>query len=56
MEAGDDERAEVLRDYTRRRSDNSHGVHERHPPPEGKEIEFPGLESLYDRFIQEIQE
>lgn len=38
------------------RYDNSHGVHERHPPPEGKDIEFPGLEALYDRFIQEIQE
>lgn len=38
------------------RYDNSHGVHERHPPREGEEIEFPGLEALYERFLKEIRE
>lgn len=37
------------------RYDNSHGRHERHSCGEREAIDFPGLESLYRRFVREIE-
>lgn len=36
------------------RYDNSHGIHERHDGDETAEIEYPGAEALYRRFIREL--
>lgn len=36
------------------RYDNHHGVHERHEGAQVERIDFPGLEPLLDRFIEEL--
>lgn len=36
------------------RYDNSHGRHEKHTGDDVEEIEFPGLASLYDRFVEHL--
>lgn len=36
------------------RYDNHHGTHERHSGPDVEEIEFPGLEALFERFVSEL--
>jgi hypothetical protein len=51
--------SQTLEDGTIRRYDNSHEDtkgHELHvaPDPEPKQIEFPGIEELYERFWDEI--
>lgn len=50
---------ETLEDGTIRRYDNAHEAtkgHERHvaPDPEPEQIEFPGIEALFERFWDEI--
>lgn len=37
------------------RFDNSHGRHERHAGDAVAEIDFPGIEPLYRRFIRNVQ-
>lgn len=36
------------------RYDNHHGIHERHAGADREELEFPGLETLLERFIGEL--
>lgn len=38
------------------RYDNSHGTHERHRKDGVQAIDFPGLEALYRRFTDEIED